>query len=202
MVECVHHEHSITHPAGLLLKQQLEMLRSVQQRIKEDEAALAQMMSVTAAQQHVQSISGMGPILAAVVVNEIDDISRFKSAQKLCGYIGLCPSTSSSGGKTCNGKLMRHCNKWLRWAFVEAAWVAMGCDSCFGDLYQKKRAAGKKANTAILCVARRMARIAWQLLTQGREYQKIPPQRAAKPKQAAKAKQNFPSRSNCTLVGC
>ncbi|MCA1963472.1 MAG: transposase, partial [Prosthecobacter sp.] len=97
------------------------------------------------------------------------------------------PSTSSSGGKTYNGKLMKHCNKWLRWAFVEAAWVAMGCDSYFGDLYKKKRALGKKANTAILCVARRMARITWQLLTQGRDYQKMPP--APQPKaNAAKAK--------------
>jgi transposase len=53
----------------------------------------------------------MGPILASVVVSEIDDIERFHSAQKLCGYIGLCPSSSSSGGKTYNGKLMKHCNK-------------------------------------------------------------------------------------------
>jgi transposase len=33
----------------------------------------------------------MGPILAAVVVTEIDGIERFPSAQKLCGYAGLCP---------------------------------------------------------------------------------------------------------------
>jgi transposase len=165
----------LSSPAGLLLKQQLEVLKNMQTRIKEDEAALAEMMSSTDAQKHVLSIPGMGPILASVVVNEIDDISRFNSAQKLCGYIGLCPSTSSSGGKTYNGKLMRHCNKWLRWAFVEAAWVAIGCNSYFGDLYKKKRAAGKKANTAILCVARRMARITWQLLTQERAYEILPP---------------------------
>jgi hypothetical protein len=56
----------------------------------------------------------MGPILAAVVVSEIDGIERFPSAQKLCGYAGLCPSTHSCGGKTFQGKLLRHCNKWLR----------------------------------------------------------------------------------------
>ena len=162
-------------PAALLLKQQLEMLQTVQARVKEDEVALAKMMSSTKAQEHLLSIPGMGPILAAVVVNEIDDITRFASAQKLCGYAGLCPSTSSSGGKTYNGKLMRHCNKWLRWGFVEAAWVAMGCSPYFGGLYQKKRAAGKKANTAILCVARRMCRIAWQLLTNRRDYTNLPP---------------------------
>lgn len=188
-------------PSGLLLKQQLELLKSVQARIKEDEAALEQMMSTTEDQKHVLSIPGMGPILAAVVVSETDGISRFASAQKLSGYAGLCPSTSSSGGRTYNGRLMRQCNKWLRWAFVEAAWVAIGCDSYFGGLYKKKRAAGKKANTAILCVARRMARITWQILTQGRDYQKIPPASPQKA-DAAKAKQTFPSRSNRSLVGC
>jgi transposase len=162
-------------PAGLLLKQQLEMLRTLHRRIKEDEAALEDMLEKSAAYDQILSLPGMGPILAAVVVSEIDDIARFPSAQKLCGYAGLCPTTSSSGGKTHQGRLMRHCNKWLRWGFVEATWVAVGCSAYFGDLYKKKRALGKKANTAILAVARRMARIAWQLLTEGRAYENNPP---------------------------
>jgi transposase len=162
-------------PAGLLLKQQLEMLRTLHSRIKEDEVALRETIEPSAAYDQILSLPGMGPILAAVVVSEIDDIARFSSAQKLCGYAGLCPTTSSSGGKTHQGRLMRHCNKWLRWGFVEATWVAVGCSAYFGDLYKKKRALGKKANTAILAVARRMARIAWQLLTEGRAYEKNPP---------------------------
>ena len=70
---------------------------------------------------------------------------------------GCVRRTSSSGGKTYNGKLMRHCNKWLRWAFVEAAWVAIGCAPYFGDSTSTSAPVGKKANTAIVCVARRMA---------------------------------------------
>lgn len=50
----------------------------------------------------------------------------------------------------------------------------MGCSPYFGDLYKRHRARGKKANTAILAVARRMARITWQLLTQQRTYTKLP----------------------------
>ena len=49
---------------------------------------------------YVRSLPGMGPILTAVVVSEVDGIECFPSAQKLCGYAGLCPSTHSSGGKT------------------------------------------------------------------------------------------------------
>ena len=86
-------------------------------RIKVDEAALAERMRQTPALSYVQSLPGMGPILAAVVVNEVDDIAHFASAQKFSGYAGLCPSTSSSGGKTYQGKLLKHCNKWLRRAF-------------------------------------------------------------------------------------
>ena len=96
--------------------------------------------------------------------------SASPSAQKLCGYAGLCPSTQSSGGKTFQGKLLRHCNKWLRWAFVEAAWVAIGCSAYFGDFYKRKRALGKKPSLAILATARLMARITRQLLTQRRAY--------------------------------
>ena len=211
-------------PAGLLLKQQLEMLRTVQLRIKEDEAALEGMMEKTPGFERLLSLPGMGPILAAVFVSEVDDIKRFPSAQKLCGYAGLCPSTSSSGGQTHHGKLLRRCNKWLRWSLVEAAWVAVGCSAYFGDYYKKKRAAGKKANTAILATARRMGRIAWQLLTEDRDFATAPPgpktpgRRAPvvkaevpplsengagtvkKPRRTTKPN-TFPSRSNCTLAG-
>ena len=160
-------------PARLLLTQQLALLKELAVRIHEDEKALEGLVQESPALNYVRSLPGMGPILAAVVVSEIDGIERFPSAQKLCGYAGLCPSTHSSGGKTFQGKLLRHCNKWLRWAFVEAAWVAIGCSAYFGDFYKRKRALGKKPSLAILATARLMARITWQLLTQRRAYTNV-----------------------------
>jgi hypothetical protein len=50
---------------------------------------------------------------------------------------------------------MKHCNKWLRWAFVEAAWVAMGCDSyCpglspYGVLFNEALRASQVATSAV-----------------------------------------------------
>ena len=210
-------------PARLLLTQQLTLLKELAVCIREDEKALEGLLEQSPVLQHVRSLPGMGPILAAVVVTEIDSIERFPSAQKLCGYAGLCPSTSSSGGKTFQGKLLPHCNKWLRWAFVEAAWVAIGCSAYFGDFYKRKRALGKKPNIAILATARLMARITWQLLTQRRDYtsvvetqylrsqpaERIPcavgfGQGSAKTAQRSfrfPSKKTFPSRSKIILVG-
>jgi hypothetical protein len=67
--------------------------------------------------------------------------------------------------------MMGQCNKWLKWAFIEAAWIAVGCSSYFGGFYRYHRSRGKQANTAITIVARRMCRIVYQLLTEDRFYE-------------------------------
>ena len=69
------------------------------------------------------------------------------------------------------GHLLKSRNKWLQWAFIEAAWVAVGCSSYFGGIYRYHRARGKKANIAITIVARRMCRIAFTLLKERRNFQ-------------------------------
>jgi hypothetical protein len=66
------------------------------------------------------------------------------------------------------------CNKWLRWALVEAAWVAIGCSAYFGGLYKHHRGLGKNANLSIIIVARRMCQIVWQVLTGKRSYEERP----------------------------
>src|SRR5438045_403399 len=122
--------------------------------------------------EQLQSVPGIGPTLAAVIGCEIDRIERFGSADKLCGYAGVVPTTRSSGGKVHHGRLLPSCNKWLRWALVEASWIAIGCSPYFGALYRQQRARGKKANTAITIVARRMCRILFQLLREKRSFEK------------------------------
>jgi hypothetical protein len=71
-----------------------------------------------------------------------------------------------AGGPTYHGKVLWGCNRWLRWALIEGAWVSVGCSAYFGSFYKRQRQRGKTANTAITIVARRMCRIIYQLLTQ------------------------------------
>jgi transposase len=118
----------------------------------------------------LQTLPGVGKILAPVIALEIDQIERFTTADKLCAYAGLVPTTHASGGKITHGRMLPFCNRWLKWAFVEAAWVAVGCSDYFGTFYAKQRLRGKGANDAITIVARRMAKIAWKMLTDGRDY--------------------------------
>jgi transposase len=121
------------------------------------------------------SIPGLGAILAPVIAAETGEVRRFARADRFCAYAGLVPSTHASGGRVHHGKLLRACNKWLRWAFVEGAWLAVGRHPYFAALYRHHRARGKNPNVAITAVARRMATIAWHLLNEGRDYTDAPP---------------------------
>lgn len=153
-----------------LLDEELALIELLSSQIKAQEACIKTANSGDADTAFIASMPGMGPILSAVVAAEIDGIERFDSAAKLCAYAGLIPSTYASGGVVYNGRLLRAANKWLGWALIEAAWVAIGCSGYFGSLYRHHRARGKKANTSITIVARRMITILGHLLKDRRNF--------------------------------
>lgn len=155
----------------LMLEQDLALLKELNLRIRESEQAMKGELEDDDDYKLLLSMPGVGPIIAAVLTSEIDGIGRFRRSQRFLGYAGLVPSVSSSGGKTYHGRMIKSCNKWLKWAFIEAAWVAIGCDSYFGGLYRSARDRGKKPNTAITIAAHRMATIVYRMLTERREYE-------------------------------
>ena len=70
----------------------------------------------------VQAIPGVGPVLAAVFVAEIGDISRFTSARHLCSWAGLTPSHKESDVTVRRGHITKmQGSRLVRWAAVEAA---------------------------------------------------------------------------------
>jgi hypothetical protein len=52
-------------------------------RIRDDEKALEGLLQESPALNYVRSLPGMGPILAAVVLSEIDGIERFLGSEAL-----------------------------------------------------------------------------------------------------------------------
>lgn len=160
----------LPEPDGTLLREDLTLFDLLSVQIKAQEKRIAAANASDAATQRVQSIPGFGLILAALIATEIDDIARFADAEHLCAYAGLVPMTRASGGHTRHGPLLRAANRWLRWAFIEGAWVAIGCSAYFGAFYRRQRDRGKPANTAITIVARRMCRIVFHLLKEQRDY--------------------------------
>jgi transposase len=158
---------------GEILREDLELLEVFNKLVKEAEQEIASLLGDDPQVKLLRTIPGLGPILAAVVTMEIDQIERFIGPSKLASYAGLVPSTYASGGRIFHGKLLPMSNKWLRWALVEAAWGSIRtspyCRIFFGN--HKRR---KGPHTAAIALARRLSEIIWHVLTEKRAYEERP----------------------------
>ena len=68
----------------------------------------------------VQQLPGIGPVLAAVIVAEIGDITRFGHPARLCSWAGLTPRHYESDTKVVRGRITKQGSRPLRWALIEA----------------------------------------------------------------------------------
>ncbi|MFQ5674124.1 MAG: IS110 family transposase [Nitrospinales bacterium] len=155
---------------GEILRENLSLLETFNELIKEAEKEIERRMGGDQRIRLLRTVPGLGPVLAAVVAMEIDDIRRFPRPAKLAAYWGLVPSTYASGGKVHHGRLLRMSNKWPRWAFVEAAWVALrGSPYC--RAFFERRKTRKGPHTAVIALARRLSEIVWNILKESRPYE-------------------------------
>jgi transposase len=68
----------------------------------------------------IQQLPGIGPVLAAIIVAEIGDISRFAAPGRLASWAGLTPGHRESDTTVTRGHVTKQGSKLLRWALVEA----------------------------------------------------------------------------------
>jgi transposase len=155
-----------------ILDGELTTLEHLTAQIRRAEKMLARVGSRDPRVERLQTIPGIGPFFAMLLVSEIDEIGRSRGPAKLHAYAGLVPSTHSSGGRTYHGRIIKTSNKYLRWAMVEAVWPAIRKDP---DVYRyyRRLARRKGANTAKVATARRLLSIVYRVWKEERSY--IPP---------------------------
>lgn len=127
----------------------------------------------------LKTMPGVGEVLGATIFLEIGDVERFGCAARLASYAGLTPTVRSSGGKTRMGATSRIANRYLRWAFVEAAnCIVMQKNRYQGrhvvELYERLRAA-KNHGKATVAVGRHLAESSWWMLTKKQTYREPAP---------------------------
>ena len=70
----------------------------------------------------LRALRGVNTTIAATVVAEIGDITRFENPRQLMAWLGLVPSEHSSGNTTRRGRLTKTGNALARTMLVEAGW--------------------------------------------------------------------------------
>ncbi|MBT3788613.1 MAG: IS110 family transposase [Rhodospirillaceae bacterium] len=127
------------------------------------------------ASRRLETIPGIGPIIASALTASITDPEVFKNGRELAAWIGLVPRQNSTGGKQRLGKISKQGDQYLRWLLVAGAMSVI--------LHAKRRGttnlpwlaniiARKPAKVAAVALANKNARIVWALLRQGGTYEK------------------------------
>jgi transposase len=68
----------------------------------------------------VQTIPGIGPILGAVLVAEIGDVTRFARPEQLTSWAGLTPRHHESDTHVHRGRITKQGSRLVRWAVIES----------------------------------------------------------------------------------
>lgn len=115
------------------------------------------------------SIPQVGPTTVDVVISELGDIRRFRSAKQVVAYAGLAPGQRESAGKSKELGITKEGSRLLRWVLVEAAWRVVTHSRRWGLAFEKLRARrGKKK--AIVAMARRLLGVMVALMRGGQLY--------------------------------
>jgi hypothetical protein len=91
----------------------------------------------------IQTIPGVGPVLAAVFVAEIGDVGRFPAAAQLCCWAGLTPRHRESDTTVRRGPITKQGPRLVRWAAVEAVQRLPGGSKQAADFHRIADRRGK-----------------------------------------------------------
>jgi transposase len=151
------------------LKATLAVMRCIDAQISAVERSVLAKVKTRADFRALKTVSGIGDVLALTIALETGDIGRFAGAGNFASYARTVNSARESNGKK-KGQGNTKCgNKYLAWAFIEAAHFAVRYDTTIKRWYQKK-CASSLAVVAIKAVAHKLARACYYVMKDGRAF--------------------------------
>ncbi len=113
----------------------------------------------------VQQIPGIGPILGAVFVAEVGDVTRFDTAAQLACWAGLTPKHHESDTHVRRGRITKQGSRLVRWAAVESV-KRVGAHTRVGAL-RDRVAARRGGNIGAVAAARQQVEYVFYALRDG-----------------------------------
>jgi len=134
--------------------EELAELAAIDAKIKKSTAELKAI--VLARDSHLMDIHGVGPVVAARVLADVGDVTRFADRNRFASWTGTAPLDASSGEQN-RHRLSRAGNRRMNHMIHIAAVTQIRLDTEGRAYYRRKRAEGKKPLEAIRCLKRRIS---------------------------------------------
>lgn len=147
----------------------LEVLDAMTVRITRLDGAVRAAAKADARVAQLETVPGIGPFSALLILAEIGTVERFRTSHELATFAGLTPTTRSSGDKTTHGSVGRAGSPWLKWILIEVVQALKLAPGPIGMHYQHLlRAKGKQKAT--VAAARKLCCYLFWMLVNGWTY--------------------------------
>lgn len=148
---------------ALAVKSSVAVMQCLEAQIKMLEKTVLARVRLRPDFKHLLTVSGIGPILGLTIMLEVGDISRFDGVGNFASYARCVGSEYISNGKKKGKGNTKNGNKYLGWAFMEAAAFATRYDDTIQRYYQRKKS---KAHMMVArkAVAHKLARACYGIL--------------------------------------
>ena len=154
---------------ALAIKSNLAVVTTLSEQIDLLERRLQEAMDERSEYGLLTSVPGIGRILAAIILLETGPIDRFASVGNFASYARCVDSQHISNGKKKGEGNTKNGNKYLSWAFVEAAYYAQRFCVEAKRFYERKKA---KTNTAVAtkALAHKLARACYYMMKEQKPF--------------------------------
>ena len=148
---------------ALAVKANLAMIKCADEQIDILERTVTERIKLRAAFSFLKTVPGIGQILALTIMLETGEIKRFPTVGDYASYCRCVGSQKLSNGKKKGSGNTKNGNKYLAWAFVEAANFAIRYNARIKSFYQRKKAKSHGV-LAIKAVAHKLCRACYYIV--------------------------------------
>lgn len=137
--------------------------QTLSQQIEALEKRLQQRVILRPEYRLLKTVPGIGEVLATTIMLETGTISRFARVGNFSSYCRCVDSLKESNGKRKGQGNTRNGNKYLAWAFIEAANFALRCCPQARSFYDRKKSRSNRI-LALKALAHKLARACYHML--------------------------------------
>jgi len=141
----------------------LDTINFFKQKIRQLEKSIIKKVKLSKGFKQLLTVPGIGNILAMTIMLEVGDISRFAKVGNFASYCRCVSSQRLSDGKSKGHGNRKNGNRYLSWAFTEAAHLTRRHNERFRRYYNRKVA---QANTSLAtkALSNKLARICYYIM--------------------------------------
>jgi transposase len=148
---------------ALAIKANLAVMQCADEQVGILEQTVTERVKLRPQFSFLKTVPGIGRVLALTIMLETGDIRRFRSVGNFDSYCRCVGSQKISNGKRKGSGNTKNGNKYLSWAFVEAANFAIRFSAKIKSFYQRKKAKSKGV-VAIKAVAHKLCRACYYIM--------------------------------------